>query len=119
MIPNYPIMVVIVDIARVLVHQVFYLVLVVEHQHQRDDGKLATGTCMQIALPTSCIGIDGCNKLLHVARLDSLTRLGIHLVGIFIRRIVREIAANHKEVFVRKIRLQHMREPLQFIVIIR
>ena len=77
-------MVMIVDVARVLVHQVLHLVLVVEHQHQRDDGKLATGTRCQIPLATSCIGIDGRNKRLHVARLNSLTRLGIHLAGILI-----------------------------------
>ena len=99
------------DVARVLIHQVPHLILVVEHQHQRDDGKLTARTRMQIAFTTLCIGIDGCNKLLHVARFDGLTCPCIHLTGIFIRRIVREIAANHKEILVRKVRLQRLRHP--------
>ena len=119
MIPHHAAMVVIVDITRVLIHQMLHLILAVKHQHQCDDGKLATGTCMQIAFAAPCIGINRCNKLLHVAAFYGLARLGIHLVGILIRRIVREVAANHKEVFVRKIRLQHLRHPLQFVVIVR
>ena len=77
-------MIVIIDVTRVLIHQVLHLILVVEHQHQRNDGKLTTSTRLQIAFTTSCIGIDGRNKLLHVARLNGLARLGIHLIGILI-----------------------------------
>ena len=80
-------MVLIVNIARVLVHQVLYLVLLVEHQHQRDDGELAAGTRCKVPLATPCIGIDGRNELLRVAAFYSLARPCIHLAGILIRRI--------------------------------
>ena len=94
------------------------LILTVKHQHQRDDGELATGTRRQIADTTMCIGIDGGNKLLHAAALHRLTRLSIHRTGITIRRIVREIATDDKEILVRKIRLQRLCHLLQLIKII-
>ena len=106
------------DVARVLIHQVLHLVLLVEHQHQCDDGKLAAGTRLQVPLTTSSIGIDGRNKLLHIACLNGLARPCIRLAGILIRGIVREVAANHKQILVRKIRLQYLRHPLQFLVVI-
>ena len=95
----------IVDVARILVHQVLHLILVIEHQHQRNDGELAAGTRRQVPLSAPRIRIDGRNKRLYVTRLNGLARLGIHFAGILILRIVREVAADNKEVFVRKVRL--------------
>ena len=89
-------MVVIINIARVLIHQVFNIVLSIHHQHERNDGELAASTRSQISLAAISIGIDGGNKLFYIACFDGFASLGIHFVGIIIRWIMREIAADYK-----------------------
>ena len=88
MIAHHAVGVVLVDVAGVLVHQVLYLIMVVEHEHQRDDGHFAAGTGGQVAYAASRVGLDGGNELPHVAALHGLSRRGIHLAGIVIRRIM-------------------------------
>ena len=90
-----------------------HLILAVEHQHQCDNGKLATGTRRQITFTATGIGLDDSDKLFHVTTRHSLTRLGIHLVSIFIRRIMGEVAADDEEILFCEPRLQHLGHPLQ------
>ena len=78
-------------------------VTVVEHHHQRDNGKLATGTGCQLADASLGIGLDGLDKRHHIARFNGFTCYGVHLAGIIIGGIVGEVATDDKEVFVREI----------------
>ena len=111
MIAHHAIMIRVADVTRVLVHQVLHLIAAVEHQHQRDDGELSAGTRRQIPFTAAGILLDGRNKLSYVTTLNSLPRLAIHLIGILIRRIVREVAADDEEVLVREIRLKRLCHP--------
>ena len=95
-----------------------HLTRVVEHEHHRDDGELATGTRRQVADATTGIGLDGRDKLLHVTTRYGLTRLAIHLIGIVIRRIMGEVAADDKEIIVRKPGLQHLGHAFQFVEVV-
>ena len=108
----------IINVSGVLVQQVLHLVAAVEHQHQRDDGELAAGTRRQVALAAAGIRLDGSNKLFHVAGLNGFARQRISLVGIVVRRIVREVAADDEEVFVGEIGLQHLSHALQLLVVV-
>ena len=111
-------MIVIVYIARVLIHQMLNIVLAIHHQHQRYDGKLTTCTCSKIALSAIGIGLDGGNKLIHIACFDGFARFGIHLAGIFVRWIMREIATDYEQIFVCKIWFQHIGHALKFVVVV-
>ena len=68
-------MVVVIDVARVLIQQMFHLVLSVHHQHQRGNSQLPTSTRRQIANTTLGIAFKGGNKRRHIATLHSLSRL--------------------------------------------
>ena len=91
----------------------FHLALQIEHQQQGDDGKLATGTRREVANATTGIVLDGRNKLAHIATRHSLACLGVHLAGIGIRRIMGEVAADDKEILIRKPGLQHLGDTFQ------
>ena len=110
--------VVVVDVTRVLIQQVLHLILAVHHQHQRYDGQLATGTRRQVADATAGIGLNGGNELTDVAALDGFARFGVHRTGIAVRRIVREVAADDKEVLVGEIRFQCLRNLLQLLEVV-
>ena len=112
MIAHHAAMVVIVDVARVLIEQMPDLIAVVEHEHQRHDGKLSAGTCRQIPNAAFRIRLNGGNQLLQITTLNGFPRLGIHLAGILVTGIVGEVAAYDEEVFIREIGLQHLGYPL-------
>ena len=77
-------MVMVIDVARVLIQQMLYLVTIVHHQHQRSNGQLSTSTRRQIADATLSVAFEGGNKLSHIATLHSLSRFGIHLASILV-----------------------------------
>ena len=107
-------MVVVVDIARILIEQMLDGVMWVEHQHQRDDGKLAAGAGGEVSHPAMGILLDSGNELFHFAALDGLSRLRIHFAGILVGGVVGEIAADDEEILFREIGFQHLSHPLQF-----
>ena len=112
-------MVMIINIPRVLIQQVLHLeVAVLYHQHQRCYGQLPAGTRSKIADAAPGIFPQYRDKLLHIATLHRLTRPCIHLAGIVIRWIVREVAADDKHVFLSQIRLQHLCYPLQLAEVV-
>ena len=114
MIAHHTTMIVVINIARVLIQQMFHLVMMVHHQHQRHNGQFTTSTRCQIADTTIGILIDGGDKRLHIATLKGLARLGIHLAGILVRWIMRKVATHNEEVLVCEIWLQHLSHPFQF-----
>ena len=111
-------MVIVVDVARILIHQAFDVIVSIEHQHQRDDGKLTTSTRVQIFLSTVGIGFDGGDELLHISSLNGFARPSIYFIGILILRIVGEVATDNEEILVIEIRLQHLCHPLQFLEVV-
>ena len=119
MIAYHPAKVVVVDIPGVLIQQMMHLVSVVHHQHQRGDGQFSAGAGGQIALAATGILFEHGDELLHVACLNGLACLAIHFIGILIRGIMREVAADDKQILVYEIGLQHIRYLLQFPEIVR
>ena len=114
MIAHHTTMIMVINVARILIEQMFHLVATIHHQHQRGNGQFSTGTRRQIADTAFGIALDSGNKLAHTATLHSLSRLGIHLTGVLIRRIVGEVATDNEEVLVRKIRFQGLSYLFQF-----
>ena len=91
---------------------------ILHHQQQRTNGQLATSTRSQIPHTTSGVFLQNGNKPRYVATLYSLACPGVHLAGILIRRIVREVATDNKQIILRQIWFQHIRYPLQLAEIV-
>ena len=112
MITNDSAWIVVVNVARVLVHQMLDLILAVKHQHQCNNRKGSTSTRFQIADVALGVFLDGCDKLLDIATLDGLSCLGIYCTGIAVGRIMREVATDDEKIFSREIGLQHLSHAL-------
>ena len=102
-----------VDVARVLVEQMFHLITAVEHEHERHDAEQATGTRRQSLGAVRRIRLHGGDQLPHVAALDGLARHAVHADGILITGVVGKVATDHEEVVLVEIRPQHRGHLLQ------
>ena len=69
MIAYHTAMVMVINITRVLVHKMLYLIIMVKHQHERDDSELTAGTCSQVFLAAMGIRLNSRNELLHITFL--------------------------------------------------
>ena len=88
------------DIAGVLIEQVTDVVLFVAHDQEGDDGHLSAGTRREVALATATVFLDGGDEVTHTAALDGPLCTGVDLIGIVVRGVVREVAADDEEVVV-------------------
>ena len=66
MVTHYAAMVVIIDVARILIHQVLDVIVPVKHQHQCDDSEFATSTGIQMSLTAMGISLDSGDELLYI-----------------------------------------------------
>ena len=88
MIAHHPVPALAVNIARVLVEQVMNLVVVVEHQHEHDDGELTACTGLQVGHAALAVFFQCCDEGAYIARHDCLCRLGVYFPGVFIPWVV-------------------------------
>ena len=118
MVAHHPAVVVVVYIARVLIHDVLHGVVLVEHEHQCDDGQFAARTGCQVANAAVGIRLDDSHELFCAATLHGLACQGIHPVGIVVGRVVGEVAAHDKQVLVGEERLQRTGHALKLLVVV-
>ena len=78
--------------------------MVIKHEHESDDGQFTTGARRKVSDTTTAIVLECGDECGHVAAYDSLGRLRIHLTGVFVCWVVREVAANDKQVVVVELR---------------
>ena len=108
MVTHHTVFVTMLHVAGVLVEQMAHHLIPPHHEHQRDDGILTTRARGQVVLATACIALQHRDELLHIAALYGLACVAVHLHGILIRRIVREVAADDEEVVVVEIGLKRI-----------
>ena len=107
-----------VYVARVLVEQMLDFILMIEHQHQCDDGKLSTSASGKVAYSALAVGFDGGDELFHIAAHDGLFRFTVHLASILVGWVMGEVAADDKQIVVVEISAQHLCHPFEFGVIV-
>ena len=119
MITYHALRIMIVYITRILIQQMLHLIIIVKHQHHRDNGKLTTSTRSKIGHSTFRVCLDGSNKPFYITTGNRLTRFLIHLTSILVSGIMRKVATDNEKIVVIEIRLQHLRHSFQLRIVIR
>ena len=85
------------------------------HQHKHDDGEQAAGAGGEVGYVRLDVFLHGVDEFPYVSALNGVGGAGIHLAGVVISWVVREVAADDEEVVLIEIRLEDFGYAFQFV----